>query len=254
MVNDNEYKKNMIIGESRHHFIYGYDGEERTNFLKEIEKENPVVTNIDKPMAVYIDDYGLPNINYDKKKVDRGLITIVSTEFLNFSVLSKIIESYIDNNEINDNNVVELMKYTYKVDINNLNDLLKMFKESKEFYKKYYLDYLKHGNSTYKVSDIKFPFVDLLMYLDHFKTRINNDSYFSILIDNNKDVSIPSIRAINFYVGGRINRTISMNVATDPEKWKTYTDCNGNLIQSLHDYGDIEYDDSLKKVLSKRRL
>lgn len=246
-------KKNEVIGQSRHQFIYGYDGEQRTNFLKEIEEENPIVINGNNPMAVYISDYGLPPIEYDKKKVDTGLVTIVSTEYFVFSALSRIIETYSENVKNNEKNstILELMNNCYCLNLSGIDDLKKVFNDSKTFYKNYYTDYLKNGSTSYSIDDVKLPFVDLLMYLSQFKKVINNESYFAFLIDNNKEISISSTKAINLYVGGRINDTISMKIATDPNKWKSYLDCNGQYIQSCHDYGDVQIDDSLKKVLKR---
>lgn len=248
-----DIKKNEIIGQSRHQFIYGYDGEQRTKLLKEIEEENPIVINGNSPMAVYISDYGLPQMVYDKKKVDNGLITIVSTGYFTFSVLSHIIEAYSDNVKSDEKNdaILKLMNQYYNLNLSGIEDLKKVFNDSKTFYKNYYTDYLKNGSTSYSIEDVQLPFVDLLMFLSQFKKIINNDSYFAFLIDNNKEISIPSTKVINYYVGSRINDTISVKIATDADKWKSYLDCNGEFIQSCHDYGYVQLDDSLKKVLKK---
>ena len=246
------YKKGEIINQSRHQFIYGYDGEKRTSFLKDLEKENKIKTDLNTSMAIYIEDYGLPVIDYDKRKRDSGLIKIVSAEYFNFSVLSEIIENYLENSSgEKDENVNKMIKRFYNIDIKKTEEILSLFKDSKEFYKNYYEDYLKNGETSYKVDDLKIPFIDLYSYLDQLKKAINNDSYFALLIDNKKDVSLSSIKTINFYIGGRINDTISMKIATEPDKWKTYLTSNDEYVQSVHDYGDVELDSSLKKVLKK---
>lgn len=250
MYENEDYKKNDIIGQGRHQFIYGYDSDDRTRLLKEIEKENPVVSDIDSPMAIYVEDYGLPTIEYDKKSVDMGLVKIVSTEYFNFSVLSQIIKFYIDGGN-NNKNVLELMKKHYQLEIERIEELSNLLNESKRFYKSYYEDYLKHGNSVHKIDEIKIPFIDLEMFLTELKNEINNNSYFALMIDNKKDISTLSTQVINLYVSSRINDTISMKVATDPNKWKSFIDYNGQFVEAVHDYGEVELDDSYKKMIKR---
>lgn len=43
-----------------------------------------------------------------------------------------------------------------------------------------------------------------------------------------------------------------MKIATDMEKWPTYTDLNGYFVEHIHDYSIIELDDSYRKTLDKR--
>ena len=90
-----------------------------------------------------------------------------------------------------------------------------------------------------------------IVKIKELKEAISNNTYFALLIDNKKDVSLPSIKTINLYVGGRINDTISIKNAIEPDKWKSYLTSNDKYIQSIHDYGDVELDSSLRKVLKK---
>ena len=245
-----EHKRKEIIEQSRHQFIYGLDGDSRTNFLKEIEKDYPVVMDSESPMAVYIEDYGLPTIECNNE-VDNNHLKIVCTEFFSFSVLSSIMKKYKENN--NDSKNDDIIDYFDDLDINDLEELIKIFDESKEFYKKYYEEYLRNGASTHNINEIRLPFIELTDCLERLKEAINSTSYFALLIDNKKEISIPSTQVINLYVGSRINNVISMKIATEPNKWNTYLDSNGQYVQSLHDYGDVQLDDSLKKELKREK-
>ena len=126
-----------------------------------------------------------------------------------------------------------------------------MINESKTFYKKYYEYYLTHGNSIYKIDEIRIQFVQLELFLKQIKKEINNDSYFALIIDNKKDIFSLSTKVINLYVGSRINDVISMKIATDPNKWKSFVDCNGQFVEAVHDYGEVELDDSYKKMIKR---
>jgi hypothetical protein len=250
--NNEDYYKKDIINQGRHQFIYAYDGKKRTNFLKEIEKENPVVENENKPMAVYIQDYGLKEIEYDRNRIDNSLLKLLATEYFNFSTLSSVIQSCIDNN-IYDEKIINKFNDSYELEIKKIDDLLKLLNESKDFYKEYYEAYLETYKMLYSIDDIKIPFVEPTIFLKGLKDALNNNSYFAFLIDNNKKISGLSTRVINYYVGRRMTDTISMKIATEPDKWETYVDINGDFTQPSHDFGDIELDDVNKNTLNKAK-
>ena len=45
-----------IIGQSRHQFIYGENGERREGILKGIVNDNPIVCDVNEPGSIYLDN------------------------------------------------------------------------------------------------------------------------------------------------------------------------------------------------------
>ncbi|MDE5630153.1 MAG: hypothetical protein K2I70_00985, partial [Bacilli bacterium] len=89
--NNEEYLESEIMGQSRHQFIYGYNGEQRKNFLENMANHYPIVLDEKSPMAIYVDEFGLPNISVCDKMLDKSRINIISSEFLTFSITSDIL-------------------------------------------------------------------------------------------------------------------------------------------------------------------
>lgn len=101
------------------------------------------------------------------------------------------------------------------------------------------------------IDQIPIPFLQLDLFIAQFKRALNNNSYFGIIIDKQQDIAVSSTKAINFLIGGRINKDISMKIAIQPDNWDTYLDPNGQLIEAIHDYGTVELDDSNREYTKK---
>lgn len=81
----NEYVKDQIINNNYHQFLYGYNTEERTNFLKEIARDYPLTLNRNCPQAIYMEDFSLPVLE-DNNKTDRSLLEIAGKYYFEFSI------------------------------------------------------------------------------------------------------------------------------------------------------------------------
>ena len=84
------YKKGEIINQSRHQFIYGYDGEKRTSFLKDLENENKNSSIYQRFLNGMNSEYMLTNnkrkvIDYLSLMTDEYLIK----EYLNFTKVTQ---------------------------------------------------------------------------------------------------------------------------------------------------------------------
>ena len=123
--------------------------------------------------------------------------------------------------------------------------MLAVFKESIEFYLESYKNYVLNIERV-QIDSVPIPFMNLEFFVKRFKESINNQSYFGVIINNNKDIALSSVQAINDLVGSRINGDISMKIVTEPDKWKSYRCTRDDFVQSVHDYGTIELDDSLR--------
>ena len=84
------FLKKQIMEQSRHHFIYGNNNEDRSGFIKSIVDDYPIIMNEDRPMAVYLGDTGLPKI-YDSIENNRLRMNIISREYLHLNIADSII-------------------------------------------------------------------------------------------------------------------------------------------------------------------
>ncbi|MDE5630281.1 MAG: hypothetical protein K2I70_01645, partial [Bacilli bacterium] len=140
--------------------------------------------------------------------------------------------------------------------IKDLDDLIRVLIQSKEFYKNYYIEYYGKGMETSSLDELSLPFMPFDMFIGQFKSAINSDSYLGVIIDKQSDMALSSTRAINGLVASRINKDISMKIATEPDGWSSYHESSGQIIQRTDDYGTVELDDShshyLKKLKEKK--
>lgn len=248
-----ENLKSVIMGQSRHQFIYGYDNEKRKSFLQELDREFPIKVDCNLPMAIYLNEFGLPKVSMYDGQLDENRIDILSREYLSFAIASAILLKSKDDVDVDllNSKIVKLLNIVNKHSINpgyseisSLDDLIKVLEQSKEFYKTYYVDYMQNGKSDKSIDDIPLPFLQLESFISQYKEVLNNESYFGIIVDKGHDISLSSTKAVNFLVGARINSDISMKVVVEPDKWDSYIDANGQYVQAVHDYGIVELDDS----------
>ena len=68
----------------------------------------------------------------------------------------------------------------------------------------------------------------------------------------NKNQLVKSKQAINSLVVSRI-MDISMKIACQPDEWKMYYDLNGTLIEYIHDYNIVQFDDSYNEYMKKNK-
>ncbi len=248
MYKNGEYLKKMIMEQNRHLFIYGYNSKDRSEFLQKFEKNYPFASDLSVPVALYFDNFGLPQIDVNFNEKDNYIFQTMSHEYLSFLVAGKILEKTIelDNTDL-DNRLSRLIYLTNinrnknYIEINSVASLLAEFKISRDFYYESYVNGLVEDIS---IDDIAIPFLNLEMFVSQYKRCMNMQSYFGIIFDKKCDMSISSIQAINNLIGARINSDISIKVVTEPDGWKTYCDVNGKYIENIHDYGIIQLDNS----------
>ena len=249
-----EYLKKQIMEQSRHLFIYGYNNKHRSEFLKMLENDYPLIADSDKPVALYFDFLGIPEIDDDSKDRDRYLIHAASREYLSFAIATKILERSLEfDRTILDSRLSRLLnlmnrnKNVGHAEIETALDLFKEIKTSRDFYYESYINYVKGLIERFSIDDVTIPFLQLEMFVRLYKKAMNINSYFGIIFDKKSPIAIPSTQAINNLIGGRINGDMSVKVAIEPNDWETYRDVNGQFVEAIHDYGTVELDDSLKK-------
>ena len=247
--------KRDIIEQSRHLFIYGYKGEKRKELLKSLEELYPTRMDSKDPIAIYVEEYGLPKQSIDRS-LDRTRLNTVAREHLQFSIASDILRSAQRNYSVKEL-TVKLEQLLKQMDlsgrkIKDSNELMSILQESKDFYKEYYEQYTTNGTEL-NINSIRIPFMMLELWVADYKRQMNIDSHLGIMIDNQEPISSLSVQNINSFVGSRCNKDISMKIATEPDDWSSYVDPNGQFVEAVHDYGTIEIDDCYRKVLEREK-
>lgn len=252
--------KDMIMGQSRHLFVYGDRSLERTSFLKSLEEDYPIKSNEDSPIAIYLEEFGLPNLPNQNPSIDKIRIKTIGREFFNASLTYKIVDSLIKKGDLSDEQTSYFLKNISRVNlpgadarIESLEELSKMLQETKDFYQRYYQEYVKENPQLPNFNEVRMPFIELNGTVVYLKKALKNDSYLGIIIDHNGPISLTSTQVINGIVTRRINKDISMKVVTEPDKWISFYDQSGELAEATHDYGVVELDSSLKQYVKKMK-
>lgn len=255
-----EWLKQEIMEQGRHLFIYGYKNEQRSEFLKGLESDYPVIADSEKPAALYFDSLGIPKMDINLEGKDTLSIRASSREYLSFTVAARILERSMDfDKTVLDRRLSRLIslinidKNKDYAEIKTVEDLLKEIKTSRDFYYESYINYVKGLIASISIDDIAIPFLELDMFVRLYKEAMNMKSYFGIIFDKQTTLMPSSTQAINNLIGSRINGDISVKVAIEPADWETYRDSNGQLVQAIHDYGTVELDDSSKTYMKNRK-
>ena len=255
-----EYLKQEIMGENRHQFIYGYSNDKRKNFFQELASDFPIRVDSNLPIAIYLNEFGLPKVSDENSEFVFDKTDILSINYLSFAVAHSILLKTKENNDVDllnsriekllciINNYYITPGYTQ---IANLDELINVLEESKEFYREYYDNYVKCGFNNKSIDDIRLPFLQLQLFISQYKSALNISSHFGIVVDKHDEIALSSTKAINSLVGARINKDVSMKIVVEPGMWDSYIDINGNFIEVIHDYGTVELDDSQKEYVKK---
>lgn len=253
---------NSIINTGWHQFIYGYDTDKRTQFLKNIAVNHPVTLNRDCPQAIYIEDFSLPILDSDFL-VDKNLLNIISRNYFDFTIyyqllleLSKLdcLKEFNGREELFLDYVNRLILNDGFSNIQSLESLKDCLLQARNFYKEKYISLLTETDFKKDIDDL--PISSIFMgerYIKEFKKMINNGSYFAVIIDHKGDAPLVSIQAVNGYVGKRCTADISIKVACEPKNWSSYCDLDGNFVENPHDYSVVELDQSLKEYIKVKK-
>ena len=257
MLNYNEKTIEDWIMQERHSFIYGYNNEERKRLLGSYEEKYPILLNNNQPVVLYLDSFGIPEM--DIERINTKLLKEIGYEHFQFEIASKIVERTLERNDIDEsrfNSIIESLDNSRNEEfslehINTLKDLSKELKNSRDYYYNLYMDAIngKIKENPYNVS-LTNMFID--WFISDYKKALNMDSCFALILDKKEKLSPSSTKAINCFIGSRINRDLSIKVAMEPGEWGSFTDTFGNRIDPMHDYDEVELDESKHEYTMKK--
>ena len=234
---------NRVVWESRHKFVY-YDYESIES-LRWLEQEYPVELDSSVPIVIYEMDKGLPKVD-TKLVLDKYIIKSFHERYYEILIFLSMIDSIanrIDHNELNIRlkRLFKLVSYSSNKEIRDVNTLRSMLIDSKNIYKDAYLEYMCSGNCDfYNKLPIKFILIDGLV--SNLKKAIGLEKYFSFMLELTEDISIYTCMAINDYIASRCNGYLSMNILLSSDRdWKYYYANNGQFIQGIHDYTEVDF-------------
>lgn len=261
--NDSNFR-DMIMGESQHKFIYGYNGAAREQLLRALVKDFPVTLDSSEPIGIYLDSIGLPKFDVTNEGLRKDTLRTLCREYRNFSIVTSLLDATINQVEtkaLNERSIefVDWINLAYGSDIakriRSIKELRDIISEGRNTYRLEYENYIKSGEISGLVSAMPIMFISLEMFISTYKKMINAESYIALVVDHQTPIAIKSQQAINDLVASRITAHLSMKVACDPEGWETYYDLSGNTIDDSHDCGIVEIDDSnfayTKKLMDK---
>lgn len=259
-IKNKEHYSDIIMGQSRHQFIYAYNGQERTGFLKKLALKYPIILDKSRPMGIYLEEIGIPKSDKSMEGLDKIALSAFHREYFYFLVASGIVDTSFKQISEQDlecrtkeflNRVNKLMLNKAHTSISSLQELKIILNEVKQAYLFNYEQYIASGQLKSFVDNLPISFLWLDKFVELYKKMLNNNSYFAILIDHQKPINSLSYRAINSLVASRINADLSMKVICEPKSWGSHCDFNGNFIENVHDYGTVELDDSFKEHMKK---
>lgn len=252
-----EYLKRQIMTASRHQIIYGYNTRQRQEFLQSLEEAYPLKINSNTPTAIYMKDYNLPKL-VGKTNSYETLST--AGEFLEFTIIENIITKILTSSITLDeksqvdfvNRIIKLFgnkSHEQLTDIKRLKELRTALLESKNFYRKHYLN---QEEKTLDINKLPIPFITTELVVPKIKSLLEMDSYFALIFDTDSSISPISAMTINNYIGKRCNTNLSIKLVCDATSWPTYVSLNGQ-IDTIHDYGTVELDDCIKQYTKKMK-
>ena len=208
MIKNKKFLVDEIMRESRHQFIYGYNGKEREEFLKETVGAYPITVDLSNPIGIYICDKGLPELPQKREKYDEILVASYNRRYLDY--LTKCGHSIQQKRILADRSkkfferVNTLFVSREGEEVTNLVELFGMLKEGKELCYDKYIEYINEENINKSYYEPPIEITMMEHFIEYFKRMINITSYLCIIFDQQYLLSRDTQKKINNYVGIRI--------------------------------------------------
>lgn len=244
-----EYSNNLkeVLMRSNHKFIYG-DALEREKYLKSLASEFSFQSEEVKPVSIYIKEPGLEACH--NKACDIITVSSFNSRYFEMLVAYEIINKLMNElppNELELKETEILSFFNMMVSRNKFKSLEEVRQEllkNKEIYIEEYSRYIITGKDPKFLNDLRIMMVMLDFMIRRLKSIVPTIKRINLFIDKNGNYSEIYARVINFYINARSNSDLSINVGCDNyQDWPIYKDINGNFVQAMHDYQDVDMRD-----------
>lgn len=257
----NEYMRDSIVEYAWHQFLYGYNTEQRKEFLQSMVDSHPIKLDNTEAVAVLVSDYSLPKVD-NPVECDKYQVMTLAREHFNVVLVDAIVEQTMRQVELDKLN--EKMKSFIKAvnrlllspgfdDIQDISEFSKVLKDVKKFYSDEYVRLLQTGTFQGDITSLRLGFIDLNSFAHYYKKALNTRRHFSVIIDHQNTEALVSQKAVNGIVTRRCTGDISMKIACEPQEWGTYYDLNGMFAEAVHDYSAVELDSSYADYVKQLR-
>lgn len=242
-----------VVWESRHKFVY-FDYES-IDLLRQTEFSFLPKINSEEPIVIYENDDGLPKIDTNLKLDDLRIRMFHERyyELLIFLSIIGSIANHISHDELNNRlkHVFRLLSHGNKIEIKDINTLRSLLIDSKNMFKDGYIQYMETGEWNL-YNEVPIPFVMMDNMVSDIKEELGLERHFALMLELPDDISKYTCMAINDYIASRCNGYLSMNVLLHKDnKWKTYYSNNGQFVEYVHDYTEVDLRKSKEKIRSR---
>lgn len=236
-----------IVMRSNHKFIYG-DALEREKYLKSLASEFSFQSEEVKPVGIYIKEPGLEACH--NKACDIITVSSFNSRYFEmvvaYEILNKLMNELLPNelekieNELLSFFNINVMNGEFK----SLEELRQELLRTKEIYKEEYHHYIITGEDPNILNRLRIMMVMLDFMIIKLKSILPTLKRINLFIDKDGNYSEMYTRVINFYINARSNSDLSINVGCNNwQDWPIYRDLNGNFVQAMHDYQDVDMRD-----------
>ncbi len=247
-----EYSKVLedAIMRPRHKFIYG-SLEERGLYLRKLADIYHFNSSEKTPVGIYISEPGLETC--ENKNCDEDKIKFFNSRYFEINIMYHILNKLINelSEEIKRKYAQDILKpfnYANNHPFYSLEELRDELLKARGIYLKEYKYYKETGNLNDFRKELRIHMVLIDLVLSNLKRITPNLDYISLFINKESDYSIIYMQIINFYINARSNGILNINVGCNNlSEWKTLIDLNGNCIQSIHDFDQVNMEDYILK-------
>lgn len=256
-----EYMKDAIVNHAWHEFLYGYNNEDRREFLTSMAESYPIKLDSDAAAVVCVDDFSLPDVEQRTNPLDTR-VSSVAREYCSFTLVAALVEQTIRQNELSllNEKLSRFIKSANRMfvtdedmSINDIEGLKNALVAGKKFYLENYTKLMETGNWHGDFSTLPISFLDLSTFVTTYKRALGRSAHFAFVLDYQGTGAIISQKAVNGLVTKRIAGDAAIKVVCHPEEWKSYTDLNGMLAEDVHDYSSVDLDGSFREYVNGLR-
>lgn len=231
-----------IVSNNTNGFLYAPNCDNRSIFLKDLEKKFPIIPDSKKPAVLYLSKFAFPKAPIDREKTERFGVACLHSDYLSLSIAVRLLERTIDASIPSvDERLSSLIKSTGGIKAGNSATIGWLSDELKKTMKIY-----EEEGKKYLIGEKEFPLTELLVQVEHinyFATeckRLLGIQYFVTVLDHKWPISASATKAVNDLLASSVEETLAIKVATAEGDWKSFYKSSGMAIERIDDYQETD--------------